>query len=166
MSAEGEVLTMEVLARKFAPVEVSIDSAEAVPCLYIILRSDLASMTPGKAAAQAAHAANQLTSKWDHKTHGIDWWLLEGDGFGTVITLEGDEQDCITTAERFKGEMIPHGIIEDPSYPIPDGAVVHKIPLVTCAYVFVKDKNNLKNPTMEYLQTFGLYEGSRYPRQL
>jgi len=33
--------------------------------LYILLRNDMASMNPGKAAAQACHAANMFTWEMD-----------------------------------------------------------------------------------------------------
>jgi hypothetical protein len=32
------------------------------------------------------------------------------------------------------------GVVHDPTYPIVDGDVVHHIPLDTCAYVFVPNK--------------------------
>lgn len=148
------------LAQKYA-AQKEKDPAEAVPCLYIILRSDLASMTPGKAAAQAAHAANHLVHNFASDHWGVDWWLQEADGFGTTITLDGDEQDCITTVMRFKGTHACD-VIVDPSYPIEDGGVTHKIELVTCAYIFVKNKDDKDDPVMEYLDTFGLYNGSKY----
>jgi hypothetical protein len=35
-------------------------------------------------------------------------------------------------------------VVHDPTYPILDGEVVHHIPLDTCAYVFVPNKENDK----------------------
>jgi len=32
------------------------------------------------------------------------------------------------------------GVVHDPTYPLVDGEVVHHIPLDTCAYIFVPDK--------------------------
>jgi hypothetical protein len=32
-------------------------------------------------------------------------------------------------------------VIHDPTYPITDGSVTHVIPLDTCAYIFIPDKD-------------------------
>ena len=41
-----------------------IQIKETEPVLYILMRSDMVSLNPGKAMAQAAHAANCFTSNY------------------------------------------------------------------------------------------------------
>lgn len=116
--------------------------------LYIIMRSDLASLNPGKAMAQAAHAANQFIYEWylkrldkkpiEPQLKQIRDWM--GDrGFGTTITLDGGEN--WTDIDNIMNLSARHGLmssyVTDPGYPVQDGAITHLITLVTCAYVFV-----------------------------
>lgn len=110
------------------------------PCLYILMRSDLASLNPGKACAQATHAANQCVHNIRHADDINARSLLrnwEGPrGFGTCIVLHNTMDAIRTTIGETKNAGIIAGIIHDPSYPIRDGEVTHEIPLDTCAYVF------------------------------
>lgn len=120
--------------------------------LYILMRLDLASMNPGKACAQAAHAANQFIHDINMKReqHGdfdmsdavYAWENQTDQGFGTTIVLAVNQRqmgDVIDWAENFG---ILSGITHDPTYPIRDGEVTHLIPLDTCAYVFVPNRNH------------------------
>ena len=127
--------------------------------LYIIPRTDLASMTSGRAIAQCAHAANQFTRNvmdnrdkiaetiaFENYHYSALNWHKEGDGFGTTIVVESGikfKQDEFfdLMIEEYK-KTIPYihaGIIVDPTYPIKDGNTVHYISIVTCAYVYVPD---------------------------
>lgn len=109
------------------------------PRLYILMRTDMDSMTSGKGMAQASHASNAfLDSVPDDIT---DTWRSEtSQGFGTAIVLA-------VPSEKNMNEVVLDalengfcaGIVHDPSYPVKDGAVTHLIPVDTCAYVFVKE---------------------------
>lgn len=131
------------------------------PYLYILMRTDLASLNPGKQCAHAAHAANmfehrlrtvvlpeshqlpELVNQWNGETGGQ---------FGVTICLGVNEQEMRTAvmiAENFEKAGLPvlSGIVHDPSYPLQDGvpkdgsgkptfSKIHLIPLDTCGYVF------------------------------
>ena len=115
--------------------------------LFIIMRNDLDSMNPGKAAAQAAHAANQavleLEDNYPEEYHS---WLAFTSGgqclnFGTTIVLEGTIEDIIEEYNEEKDDsVILQGLTEDPTYPVKDGSVVHEVDIITCAWFWVKDQ--------------------------
>lgn len=106
--------------------------------LYLLMRTDLTSMNPGKACAQAHHAAT-LFAKWpkrDPQLHAA--WLEEADGYGTVITL-GCTIEQIAQALLI-GHMLGYdtGMVTDPTYPIRDGQVTHLLPMKTCGFVLCR----------------------------
>ena len=129
-----------------------------LPVLYILMRNDLSSLNPGKAMAQASHASNafvhhfhgyaqEYNSKPMHE--GIETDIINGfnewersttQGFGTVLTLEARMSDIVPVVYIFKTMGYMAGIVHDPTYPIVDGEVIHHIPLDTCAYVFIPNK--------------------------
>jgi len=108
-------------------------------------------MNPGKAMAQAAHAANQFQTviqTYQDKVKALyEQWASEsnGGGFGTTIVLDaGNEvliQEFVETA-RMKMQCVA-GIVTDETYPIQDGKVVWTLPVITCGFIF-GDKNNSK----------------------
>lgn len=130
------------------------------PVLYILMRTDLESMNPGKAVAQGAHAANQFVHMVENYRDVIsstvtdgrpadsnistylqikmyDYWSTRtSDGFGTTICLSVDDDVLhqLVPATRSMGMIA--GITHDPSYPIRDGGVTHFIPLDSCGYIF------------------------------
>jgi peptidyl-tRNA hydrolase len=55
--------------------------------LYILMRNDLGSLGPGRAAAQASHAANAFIHKFGGKTDVKEWQKQTPQGFGTAIVL-------------------------------------------------------------------------------
>lgn len=57
--------------------------------LYILMRTDLASMSRGRACAQASHAANAFIKKWGHREEVQEWEKQTKQGFGTAIILNG-----------------------------------------------------------------------------
>lgn len=142
---------------------------------YIFMRSDLDSMTPGKVAAQAAHAASQLV----HMTHDsiadveyvFDW--MQGDdridspssetGFGTTIVLDGGNLMGVDITDLFdyvydnvEDAMSEHVI--DPSYPVRDGAFTHLVKITTCSWIFADPDTD---PILaEKLSKFRLYSGN------
>jgi hypothetical protein len=133
------------------------------PILYIFMRRDLASMNPGKAMAQAAHAGNQFAAlanfileDYDFEVKNPDsdgsvvefkkaWdaWTDESKrSFGTTIVLESDEDTIyyVIEEESAKEDTVAEEIWDD-TYPIQDGRTIHHLPVMTCGYVFVYDKN-------------------------
>ena len=114
------------------------------PCLYILCRNDLASMNPGKMAAQACHAANQMVHEYRqlssmHDQFLIDLyeeWYTSAKGFGTTLTLSVNEKELRDSIKLAKALGFHAGITHDPSYPLIDGQTLHLIPLDTCGYVF------------------------------
>lgn len=121
--------------------------------LYILMRTDLASMNAGKGMAQAAHAANCLTERfWEHKTALAgnivtsapewfkalaDWRYQTTQGFGVTYTLGVPSADAMVQAVLTADSMgYLAEVIHDPTYPVRDGGVTHLIPMDTCAFVF------------------------------
>lgn len=126
--------------------------------LYILMRNDLASLNPGKAMAQAAHASDafnfhfegyvqEYNSKSVHnefETASVlgytEWKNSTRQGFGTVLVLEAKMKDIQPVIDIFKKMDYVAGVVHDPTYPLIDGEVVHFLPIDTCAYVFVPNK--------------------------
>ena len=144
---------------------MDLDLPQKDPYLYILMRSDLDSLNPGKMVAQGAHAANQFTHKVEafqeavksdedasHPTNAkqqyvvnlfSQWKTSTPDGFGVTICLDilGDQLPLVVdAANNFRCIA---GVTRDPSYPILDGKVIHSLPLDTCGYVF-GDKSDLR----------------------
>jgi hypothetical protein len=146
--------------------------------LYVFLRSDLESLTVGKAAAQVAHAASQhawrssrsSSDRVDADAYG-DWIdagreLASGrldkaaEDFGTTVVLDGgtfypepsnDILDAVLTAKM-------GGWVRDPTYPIRDGKVIHHIDLITCYWAFGDPD---ANPAFaSKVKDFRLYSGN------
>ena len=122
--------------------------------LYILMRTDMDSLNPGKAMAQASHASNALVYRWGKENIVKEWQGETQQGFGTVLVLgvTGDEMykvvDTVKEDLRFKEEVYAD-IIHDPTYPVQDGEVVHHIPVDTCGYVF-GDTDSLEDLLGEY----------------
>lgn len=55
--------------------------------LYILMRNDLESMSTGRAAAQASHAANAFIYKFGKRKNVQEWQKQTSQGFGTAIVL-------------------------------------------------------------------------------
>lgn len=109
-------------------------------CLFVLMRKDLASMVPGKACAQAAHAANQCVALIDrsnitHISLHEEWIAQTEHGFGTTIVLGVNERQMRDKIGLALDLGLHAGIVHDPSYPIRDGEITHAIPLDTCGYV-------------------------------
>lgn len=110
------------------------------PVLYILMRTDLSSMNPGKGMAQAAHAANafmrQAPTALNLTESVSDWENATSQGFGTTIVLGGNIKKIEDTVKTAKSFGLIADLVRDPSYPVRDGEVIHLIDLITCAYVF------------------------------
>ena len=117
------------------------DPKEA-PRLYVLMRTDLASMNPGKAVAQGAHAANQcvheiaVAGSVEQRAMLAEWETQTGNGFGTTITL-GVSEAAMRSAILVARSLGLHAdVVHDPTYPLIDGEVLHLLPLDTCAFIF------------------------------
>lgn len=126
--------------------------------LYILMRNDLDSMNTGKAIAQGSHASNAFVQHFHaymqevnakpvnmgevhaNNTAFYEWENSTNQGFGTVLVLEAGIKDIQSTVDIMKAMDYISGMVHDPTYPLVDGKVVHHIPLDTCAYVFVPNK--------------------------
>lgn len=139
--------------------------------LYIIPRTDMGTMTPGRAIAQATHAATKMVFDIQNQNSNdidadelaqmLEDYFDEANGFGTTIVLkpksEFDQEDefsyildQITSNEDAAYPMIGN-VVVDPEYYIQDGKVTHIVPNVaTCLYIF-GDPDDLK-------QILGSYE--------
>lgn len=132
------------------------------PILYVVVRSDMESLNPGKAMAQVAHAANQFWKKVsglgkESKNSFLydlaSQWSEQADGFGTTIVLDGLDGptmvDWYSELENSSVQMI-RGVTVDPQYPIRDGKVTHLVPdVMTCMFVF-GDKFQLEHHTRNF----------------
>ena len=129
---------------------------EKVPYLYILMRSDLDSLNPGKMVAQGAHAANQFTHEMDTIIAGMEqnnpvasyflyqsWKTSTPHGFGVTICLDVSGQQLPLVVSAAKRANFVAGVTHDPSYTLLDGKVLHLLPLDTCGYVF-GDKSDLR----------------------
>lgn len=123
------------------------------PVLFLLMRTDLVSMNPGKACAQAAHAANALehhyldllenTNTNDDLVIAYDKWQKQtSQGFGTTIVLGGEMETIKVDIAHLTNTGFLAGVVHDPTYPLKDGSVTHLIPLDTCAYVFAPNKDD------------------------
>jgi len=110
------------------------------PILYILMRTDLASMNSGKGMAQACHAANQFAHKYAGTDFLEQWEAETGMGFGTTIVLAVEDWYALAYYTSYAEDVgIPSGVTHDPSYPIRDGKVTHTVSLSTCGYIFSED---------------------------
>ena len=114
------------------------------PVLYILMRTDMDSMNPGKAMAQASHASNAFVSNAE-PGYNVDeelfnaWQESTPQKFGTVLVLgvtEVQMRTAVEVAESFGVDKFPCDIIHDPTYPLQDGDTTHFIPIDTCGYIF------------------------------
>ena len=132
------------------------------PVLYILMRTDMKSMNPGKGMAQAAHAQAAFTWKITHTEHlpqNVDfgyqrWCEQTPQRFGTTIVLDGgDEKYMLHIIDVVKQlDNVVAGVVHDPSYPVRDGRAMHHTPCNTCAFVFLDQAEGV-GP----LDSLGLY---------
>lgn len=100
----------------------------ANPVLYILMRTDLPSMNPGKAMAQASHASNYFVHDLNQMKHkdgyiaqmGKAWQESTPQGFGTVLVLGCTKHQMIEAYEMASlhaASFVLAGIVRDPTYP-------------------------------------------------
>lgn len=141
--------------------------------LYILLRTDMASMDIGRCAAMASHATSAFegeVKKLNEKTgasilKAVDAWRKQTKyNFGTVIVLDGKNMDAIKKAvsnANFAalglGIDLLGGIFDDPEYCIKDGETIHLIPDVPIGgFIFVGDSDVEDDWRREVLGEFEL----------
>tara|TARA_Y100001973_G_scaffold101649_1_gene165168 strand:+ start:424 stop:834 length:411 start_codon:yes stop_codon:yes gene_type:complete len=130
--------------------------------LYILLRNDMASMTPGRAAAQSSHITSAFgldCAQWENKTQSsVDVWENETeDGFGTAIVLGGSLENIKKTLDKARGLHYNHGnrIVHDPTYVVPDGDTIHLVDIPVGGYFFTENRDRLKEDGVtELLELF------------
>jgi peptidyl-tRNA hydrolase len=98
--------------------------------LYILMRNDLDSLSPGRAAAQASHASNAFIHKFGpgarlHDNSVDEWQNQTNQGFGTTIVLSAslDQINVILKSKKLCQKFIV-GCVIDPDYAI---KVTHEI---------------------------------------
>lgn len=117
--------------------------------LYILMRTDMDSMNAGKGMAQASHASNAFVQHYmnavghKHKPAAINWQHDETtQGFGTVLVLGVNKAQMDTAVDIMDNLGYVAGCVFDPTYPLVDGGTVHFLPIETCGYIFVPDKED------------------------
>lgn len=121
------------------------------PTLYIMIRDDMDSMSRGKAAAQASHAANDFELALANMTNPYPWvekavskWR-EDRTFGRALVMGANliqMSNMISADEYARDHIVPQylfGHIIDPTYPVKDGYITHLVPVMTAAWVFTYD---------------------------
>lgn len=141
--------------------------------LCILMRNDMVSMNSGKAMAQASHASNAFVHHYHEfcqensvkPSRNIvkeinagfrEWENSTPQGFGTVLVLEAKMTEIKPVVDIFKSMDYIAGMVNDPTYPLVDGETVHYIPVDTCAYVFVPNKEEDEIASM-FLKRFSLH---------
>ena len=136
--------------------------ATVEPRLYIIVRTDIYDMNPGKLGAQTAHAASKFTTEvFLNKSNKQlasafnDW--EGGRGFGTKITLAATESDILGLTYFANALGQANGTIVDPSYPFRNYfGDVFTAEELTCGYVFVTEET--PQEVLDYLRKFPLHK--------
>lgn len=91
-------------------------------CVYVLVRTDITSLTNGKIAAQVHHAGVQMLSKYANNPV-VKQYIASGqtdgaDHFATTIVLSANVQDIEVAMARVKHiENCVYDIIIDPAYP-------------------------------------------------
>ena len=128
------------MAKPFRASRSHANLSPDAPYLYLLMRTDLASLNPGKAVAQGAHAATKATwlarKSRAHARMLADWEAQTGQGYGVKVSLGVDENTMRRKVAAAKRLGLLTSVLHDPSYPLQDGATLHLIPLDTCAFVF------------------------------
>lgn len=103
-----------------------MEKTEKFPVLYILMRTDLPSMNPGKAMAQASHASNAFVWKMNGPQKDLpskakslfnNWEAQTPQGFGTVLVLGVTEAQMRTTVEVTEMLGFVADVVNDPTYP-------------------------------------------------
>jgi len=97
-----------------------------IPVLYVFVRTDMNSMTPGKAQAHSGHAANAFVQRnvIEPMKHGDDinplvqeWMSATSQGFGTQINLKAPWAAVVDAVNQAEQMGFAQGVVIDPTYP-------------------------------------------------
>jgi peptidyl-tRNA hydrolase len=89
--------------------------------VYVMVRNDLPSLSPGKAAAQVHHSGVQMMVK--HATHKLVRQYIEdgvaqgADQFNTTLTVSANLRQIETAISKAKSMDVLCDILIDPTYP-------------------------------------------------
>jgi peptidyl-tRNA hydrolase len=132
--------------------------------LYILARTDIPQMNPGKGWAQGGHAGTQfvfdvLDSENEKLTDEMDGWCRQSQsrGFGVKITLAATEIDIRVAIQTLKHDYnLQTGIIIDDTYPMTNhfGVPFTRAEL-TSGYVFAP--TDTPQAALDYLRKFELH---------
>jgi peptidyl-tRNA hydrolase len=149
--------------------EINMTNDRDMTC-YVLVRTDLPSLTPGKAMAQAHHAGVQMMAKYEERMKVQDYvndGIAQGAVyFNTTIVLGATLTEILergVAAEAAGDHVVVFNTVTDPSYPffvenaeiadlipestakvikqMPDGRILMVREEVTCAW-FLGDRNN------------------------
>lgn len=131
--------------------------------LYILMRTDIYQMNPGKLGAQAAHAATQFVFDTLDGTDSdlVDamntWRHQAGGGFGTKITLAATQAQIRQTVTDLSNDFgLKTGLVVDPTYPFTnyfgDFFTAEEL---TAGYVFAP--SSTPAAALDYLKQFPLH---------
>lgn len=81
------------------------------------MRNDLQSMGPGRACAQASHAANAFTHEWGQRSDVKEWQRQTSQGFGTAIVLSLNKEKIKEVFKKL-GTYLTKNWVVDPDYVI------------------------------------------------
>lgn len=140
-----------------------IDKPTIEPRLYIIVRSDIYDMNPGKLGAQTGHAVSKFVIGMMQAAEGrsdaaLAFFEWSGErGFGTKITLAATEREILglTSLAAVEGQVTD--IVVDPTYPFKNYfGKVFTAEELTCGYVFVT--KDTPQSVLDYLRNFPLHQ--------
>ena len=112
--------------------------------LYILMRNDLGSLGPGRAAAQASHAANAFIHKYGNTKDAKAWTASTAQGFGTAIVLCGNLLQITEATLKAHNQGFPTGNIVDPDYAITISAEI--VPFLSKELKGIKVEQSEKDP--------------------
>lgn len=132
------------------------------PILYIIMRSDIPDMNPGKLAAQAAHVASDFEhwvkhiesqpDQYSELLYQIAEWRKGAISCGTTICLSATKDEILETIRitDFSGGFV------DPTYPWKNWyGTLFLTEELTGSWFFVCDENE---KDLELLKKFNLHQ--------
>lgn len=82
------------------------------------MRNDLPSMGPGRAAAQASHAANAFWQRFGHTGAAKEWASTTPQGFGTAIVLGATLSQIDKITDDAGRQGFGTELVIDPDYAI------------------------------------------------
>jgi len=84
--------------------------------LYILMRNDLVSMSPGRCMAQSSHASNAFIHKYGKHKDVKLWQKQTKQGFGTAIVLSVDFLQLTSTVRYLNRVRYRTELVYDPEY--------------------------------------------------